>query len=1022
MEAETGWEERSSDPEPESGLDSEEWEGSKDDSDEQLDPKGKSAARFTRNSSKLADGSTDTRENIQIRSEFDRLMEDIKTTNESTQSLGKAWDFTIADNDADNFDLQDELRQAAGIGKRQKGKGRARGPRRVHMSQEVKYFLGQANDAYASGDRATAIKIFQDVIAIEPGIPSAWSTLALCHEEAGDEARALQLRIMAAHLASEADTWVELGLSSRELGSMEQAVYCYRNAARLDKTNPDILWDYAFCLRESGQIQKAIKTYDSILQLLPHDLTILAQLRDLLVQTGSLARAAELYSAAFEYHLANSVSSQMAQGNIAIDPLLESTAEPDSTCKLGTREIAALADLLSGLGEHARAVEVVMRGARWLGQISDRGDADSIDEELDVNLRMRLAVAKLRSGDYQIGTRHASTILAHDINEFYELHTELADVYFEIGTFADAVAIYERLACQPHTSSLHVLSQIGACYRQLKNYPAARDVYQRIIDVDPDVHDAKMKLAEIYDIMNEKRLALNLVNEVIKAREQIQLRATTSESPVPPDTSLFAERSQAAGPTPKKSAPKTTITPAEAQRLDREHTDTVIRGFKKLKEADAGDICLDPAQEEVGRWDGWLAVAEELARIFMDEKRLFIVDRYKEFAGLKRKPRKNKNDEDVEMSCRYTRTQSSCDIYYKLPRDPTGRVATISHQGVDSSFLKVILLLISMRKYAFVVTKHRGRYADANNMLNKLSLSNAYQGWRNQNSIWLALLTIAVHEWDAKSIVEYGRKMVGRYQFSNDALRLFLASLGGGLAAAEAFVDSALQKFLFREMTLFERAAKGEPATFVGGGRNRWDFGSGKGDNEDDDDAEPAAPAKASSSAAASNPSPVLPTKESPVYISAYAQISGGTRSYQTEIYYLFKAYDLEPNDPVICLSLGTACIGRSMQRQADNRNHMVAQGFAFLHKYRTLRGGDGPLQMEEVDYNIGRGFHQLGLHAFAQKHYKAVLESVEKRQKVDPQAPLGIARETAYNLSLIYVVSGSPLLARDLYRTWLSF
>jgi general transcription factor 3C polypeptide 3 (transcription factor C subunit 4) len=85
----------------------------------------------------------------------------------------------------------------------------------VHLSQEVKFFLGQANAAYASGDRAEAIKIFQDVIAIEPGVASAWSTLALCHEEVGEEGRALQLRIMAAHLAGEVDTWVELGLKSR---------------------------------------------------------------------------------------------------------------------------------------------------------------------------------------------------------------------------------------------------------------------------------------------------------------------------------------------------------------------------------------------------------------------------------------------------------------------------------------------------------------------------------------------------------------------------------------------------------------------------------------------------------------------------------------------------------------------------------------------------------------------------------------------------------------------------------------
>jgi hypothetical protein len=63
-------------------------------------------------------------------------------------------------------------------------------------------------------------------------------------------------------------------------------------------------------------------------------------------------------------------------------------------------------------------------------------------------------------------------------------------------------------------------------------------------------------------------------------------------------------------------------------------------------------------------------------------------------------------------------------------------------------------------------------------------------------------------------------------------------------------------------------------------------------------------------------------------------------------------------------------------------------------------------LKAEEVDYNLGRGFQQLGiagfslyeltplivrghlgLQAFAQKHYQAVLESVEKRRNADVNA-----------------------------------
>ncbi|KAJ1300854.1 hypothetical protein OPQ81_002493 [Rhizoctonia solani] len=922
----------------------------------------------------------------QIMGDFDRKMEEIKLFNSEAQSLGKAWDFTIADYDPDNFDLQDELRQATGIGKR-KGKGRARGPRQVQLSQEVNHFLGQAHSAYASGDRETAIKLLQDVITIEPGVANAWGTLAFCYEDIGDHSRALKLRIMAAHLEGDVDQWMELGAKSREIGSMEQAVYCYRNAARLDKTNPDVLWDYAFCLRESGQTQKAIKTYESILQVLPHDLTVLAQLRGLLVQTGDLARATEYYSAAFEHYISSTLAPSQrimpeAPADMVIDPALASVSPPpivEKASGFGTREIATLADLLSGLGEHARAVEVVIRGAEWLGQVPKGADEAALGEALDVNLRMRLAVAKLRLGAIDVGKNHAYIILGHDINEYYELHTELADVFYEIGRYEDAVVIYERLACQPHTSSLHVLNQIGSCHRQMKNYTAARDVYQRIIDVDPDEHDAKMKLAEIYDILNEKRLALDLVNEVIKAREQIQSRTPTSGVHTPAETSLFTERAPTTSTsTAKKPANKATLTPAEIQRLERERVDTVVRGFKRLKVLDPGEICPGGEENTDGRWDEWLSVAEELARIFMGEKKLFISDRYKEFSGLKRQSRRGKTE---DMDTPVSRTTTAAPDYLKISLTEWQRF---------------------LIQYAFVITKHKGRYAEARDLLNKLSLSNAYQEWKKQNTIWFALLAIAVQEREVKDITEYARKLMTRHQFNNDALRLLLASLSGGITAAEAFVDSALQKYFFREMIQFERAAKGEPAS-----------------GNDEDDGEGVGPSTRgsgpSASANASNPHPVLPTKESPAWVTAYGQISGGTRSYQSAIYYLLKAYDLAPKDPVICLSLGTACIGRAMQRQADNRNHMVTQGFAFLSKYRSLRGGEGPLKAEEVDYNLGRGFQQLGLQAFAQKHYHAVLESVEKRQKADSNAPLGFAKETAYNLSLIYVISVSKP-ARDNY------
>lgn len=65
------------------------------------------------------------------------------------------------------------------------------------------------------------------------------------------------------------------------------------------------------------------------------------------------------------------------------------------------------------------------------------------------------------------------------------------------------------------------------------------------------------------------------------------------------------------------------------------------------------------------------------------------------------------------------------------------------------------------------------------------------------------------------------------------------------------------------------------------------------------------------------------------------------------------------------------------MQRQSDNRHHLITQvgflhflentlahivhqGMAFLTRYRELRGETAE-GLDEVEYNFGRVFHQLG-------------------------------------------------------------
>lgn len=65
----------------------------------------------------------------------------------------------------------------------------------------------------------------------------------------------------------------------------------------------------------------------------------------------------------------------------------------------------------------------------------------------------------------------------------------------------------------------------------------------------------------------------------------------------------------------------------------------------------------------------------------------------------------------------------------------------------------------------------------------------------------------------------------------------------------------------------------------------------------------------------------------------------------------------------------------------AEIATNFLIKGFAFLSRYRKLRGGQDE-DVDEVDYNFGRAFQQLGLHGYAVKHYEKVLNATEKRMK----------------------------------------
>lgn len=163
---------------------------------------------------------------------------------------------------------------------------------------------------------------------------------------------------------------------------------------------------------------KARNSLLALLKRVPHDLTVLKELRPLLIELSDYSLCVELYEAAFAHY------SETFPGGHGINP--ETGQEvPGGGCSL--MEILVLADLYNTMGDHDKAIRVIRSGCRWLQGRGAQKLWDSCEDDreydetdwrlgsgrerelapgkypLDVNARHRLAVARIKTGDIEEG-------------------------------------------------------------------------------------------------------------------------------------------------------------------------------------------------------------------------------------------------------------------------------------------------------------------------------------------------------------------------------------------------------------------------------------------------------------------------------------------------------------------------------------------------------------------------------------------------------------------------------------------
>jgi general transcription factor 3C polypeptide 3 (transcription factor C subunit 4) len=130
--------------------------------------------------------------------------------------------------------------------------------------------------------------------------------------------------------------------------------------------------------------------------------------------------------------------------------------------------------------------------------------------------------------------------------------------------------------------------------------------------------------------------------------------------------------------------------------------------------------------------------------------------------------------------------------------------------------------------------------------------------------------------------IHHVRKMITTHQFNNEPIRLLFASLAGTMRSSDSFINTALQKHIFRELRIADVAVKNKDTLLWWPKKKRYGLnkkGKGKAvavEDEEDDEEE--------DGEEGDDTRGFMPVRHNPVLMTLYGQMCNVAKSYQSAI------------------------------------------------------------------------------------------------------------------------------------------
>lgn len=166
---------------------------------------------------------------------------------------------------------------------------------RAELQQAVKTAEQLALKAHEGGDLATARKLYEYLIAMQPGHAMALRNLGLLHYSDGDLPRAEELLAEAVRLyPREGRLHYSLGVVQQKRGDLVAAEQSYRSAIRLQADLHEAWENLGVALSDQNRLEEAISAHRRALQLAPGSLSVRRNLCTTLHQAGHVDEAGRM--------------------------------------------------------------------------------------------------------------------------------------------------------------------------------------------------------------------------------------------------------------------------------------------------------------------------------------------------------------------------------------------------------------------------------------------------------------------------------------------------------------------------------------------------------------------------------------------------------------------------------------------------------------------------------------------------------------------------------------------------------